>query len=167
MKGRMANLLGLAGFVAVLLIWGVALRPQAFGGSALYIVVRGDSMLPTYATGDLLILGPKDAYQVGDVVGYRVPDGELGEGLVVVHRIIGGDASDGFILKGDNNPAPDPWSPRAGDISGAPSVSVPAVGRLIAWIQQPVIAGALAASLMVTWLLARQPTQRAPSPSDR
>lgn len=157
MSGRIANLLALAAFVAVLLVWALALRPQALGGTALYVLVRGDSMLPTYDTGDLLIMRPSDDYAVGDVVAYRVPEGELGEGRLVVHRIVGGDAKDGFVLRGDNNPAPDPWSPRGGDMAGEPWVAVPAVGRVIAWLQQPVVAGALAASLMVTWLLARQP----------
>lgn len=164
MTRRVLHLLALGALVGLLLIWVVALHPQTLGGTALYIVVRGNSMLPTYDTGDLLIVRPAADYTVGDVVAYRVPDGELGEGRIVVHRIIGRDATDGFVLRGDNNPAPDPWSPRAGDFAGTPWVAVPTVGRLIAWLHQPVVAGGLAASLMVTWLLARPPKERAPAP---
>ena len=69
---------------------------------------------------DLLILHAADRYGVGDVVGYRVPDGEFGEGHLVVHRIVAGDGGTGFVLEGDNNPAPDPWLPKTVDVVGRP-----------------------------------------------
>jgi signal peptidase len=144
---------------AVLVLWTVALRPQALGGPTLYIVVRGSSMLPTYQTGDLVVFESAAVYAVGDVVAYRVPGGEIGEGHVVVHRIAGGDGTEGFIVKGDNNNAPDPWTPRLDDIAGKAWLMVPGLGRLIAYIQQPIIAAGLAAAIMVSMILAR------PSPS--
>lgn len=157
MIGRVANLAALALMLAVVAVWAVALRPQALGGPALFVVVRGDSMLPTYDTGDLLVLRPAASYAAGDVIAYRVPAGELGEGHLVVHRIVDGDATAGFVAQGDNNPAPDPWALKASDITGSPWLVVPFAGRLIAWLQQPVVAAALGASLMVTWVLARTP----------
>lgn len=156
MSGRLRKLATLAILLALVAAWAVALRPQALGGPALFVIVRGDSMLPTYDTGDLLLLRPGPSYAVGDVVAYRVPAGELGEGRLVVHRLVGGDAIAGFVPQGDNNPAPDPWAPRASDIAGSPWLVVPFAGRLIAWLQQPVVAGALAASLVVMWIIARQ-----------
>ena len=170
MMRRMRRLVGLGLLAAALAVWVVVLRPQALGGSALYIVVRGSSMLPTYQSGDLVVVESAAAYSVGDVVAYRVPNGEIGEGHLVIHRITGGDGAAGFAVQGDNNEAVDPWSPRAGDIAGRAWIVVPGLGRFIAFIHQPVIAGGLAAALMVTFLLARpsRPTRPAPalSPSD-
>ena len=66
--------------IASVALWLLLLRPQALGGPAAYLVIRGDSMLPTYESGDLLILHAADRFGVGDVVAYRVPEGEFGEG---------------------------------------------------------------------------------------
>jgi len=140
--------------------WAVTLRPTTLGGPATYIVVRGDSMLPNYHSGDLVVLRAADAYVAGDVVGYRVPDGEIGEGHVVLHRIVDGDGGNGFTVEGDNNPAPDPWQPHFGDVAGKLWVLVPGFGRLITLAHQPVIAGALATSFVVMLLLARNPRYR-------
>src|SRR4029079_17591415 len=63
--------------------WVLVLRPTSLGGPATYIVIRGDSMDPTYATGDLVILEQAASYGPGDIVAYRVPAGELGAGLAV------------------------------------------------------------------------------------
>jgi signal peptidase len=143
-----------AAAAAVVAFWAVTLRPEALGGNATYIVVRGNSMEPTYHTGDLVIGGSSSEYAVGDIVAYRVPAGEIGEGHVVVHRIVGGDSTAGFVMRGDNNGAPDPWSPRIGDIEGRAWLLVPGLGSLIAFVHQPVIAGGLAASIMVTMVIA-------------
>ena len=103
---------------AVLVFWAAVLRPQSLGGPALYTVIRGSSMLPTYDTGDLVLIESASEYAIGDVIAYRVPGGEIGEGHVIVHRIAGGNATSGFVVQGDNNNAPDPWSPHLADIAG-------------------------------------------------
>lgn len=153
---------------AVLAFWMIVLRPQALGGGAMYIVVRGDSMEPTYRTGDLVFIESAPDYAAGDIVAYRVPSGEIGEGHVIVHRIVSGDASAGFVVRGDNNNAPDPWSPRIGDVAGKAWFMVPGLGSLIALVHQPVIAGGLAAAIMVSLILARQsgPARRPRAPAD-
>ncbi len=146
--------------LAFVAIWFVCLRPSALGGWVTYVVVRGDSMLPTYETGDLVVLTPEATYHVGDVVGYRVPAGELGAGLLVVHRIVD-VAGDRFVLRGDNNPAPDPWQPTAGDVAGSVFVAAPGLGRTLAWIRQPAVIAAAAAALVV-WIVALRPAARPP-----
>jgi len=140
---------------AAVTFWVLSLRPQTLGGPAAYLVVRGDSMLPTYETGDLLLLRRADAYGIGDVVAYKVPAGELGEGHLVVHRIAGGDGSKGWIMLGDNNPAPDPWTPRDSDVVGRPWVALPGVGRAVAWLHQPIILAGLATALVVGAIVGR------------
>jgi signal peptidase len=143
--------------------WVLVLRPTSLGGPATYIVIRGDSMDPTYATGDLVILEQAASYGPGDIVAYRVPAGELGAGLAVVHRIVSGTAESGFTLRGDNNPAPDPWSPRGGDVVGRSVVWLPGVGRVVAALRQPAVLAALCAALIVTLFM--MPKRREPSPA--
>lgn len=167
MTRRVRRLLTFGTLAAVLAIWLVLLRPQSLGGSALYIVVRGSSMVPTYQNGDLVIMQSAPAYAAGDAVAYRVPSGEIGAGHVVVHRIAGGNGADGFVVQGDNNDAVDPWMPRATDVAGKTWLVVPGVGRLIAFIHQPIIMGGLAAGVMVSLILAGQsrprPARRSPA----
>jgi len=137
--------------------WALTLRPTSLGGPATYVVIRGDSMLPGYHSGDLVVLEAGTTVGPGDVIGYRVPEGEVGAGHIVVHRIVAGDGAHGFILEGDNNPAPDPWQPRLTDVAGKVWIWVPRLGWVITLAHQPVVAGALAASLMVMLLLSRRP----------
>jgi signal peptidase len=99
------------------------------------------------------------SYEVGQVVAYRVPAGEVGAGHVVIHRIVGGDATQGFTMQGDHNTAPDPWMPKQADMVGIASFRVANAGRLITLVQQPVIVGGLASAIVVTVLLARPPRQ--------
>lgn len=139
----------------LVLVWAITLRPQAIGGPAVFVAVRGSSMLPTYENGDLVVVEAASRYAVGEVVAYRVPAGEVGEGKVVLHRIVDGDAQHGFVLKGDNNSAPDPWSPNGGDMVGIATIRVANVGGVINLVRQPIILAGLAAAVMVTLVLAR------------
>ncbi|PSP79167.1 signal peptidase I [Halobacteriales archaeon QS_1_68_20] len=61
------------------------------------------SMEPTMRGCDLLVYGPADDVEVGDVVIFDAP---WRDGLVI-HRIVG-ETSQGYVLKGDANAAPDP-----------------------------------------------------------
>lgn len=155
--GGLRRILLLAAFGGLLAGWAVLLRPESLGGTTAYLVVRGDSMLPTYETGDLVILRADRSYRAGEIVAYRVPAGELGAGHIVIHRIVGGDGSTGFQVEGDHNPAPDPWRPRTTDIVGAPWLVLPGAGRILATLHQPVVLGALAAALVVGWFVAGGP----------
>jgi signal peptidase len=159
-SGRVRRALELALGLALVMAWALTLRPASLGGPATYVVVRGDSMLPGFHSGDLVILQTANGYAAEDVVGYRVPDGEVGEGRVVVHRIVGGDGGQGFTMEGDNNPAPDPWLPRTGDIAGREWLLLPGLGRVITLAHQPAVAGALAVSILVMAALARRPSRR-------
>jgi len=146
--------------VALAVAWAVTLRPTSLGGPATYVVVRGDSMLPDFHSGDLVVLQARSDYGPGDVVGYRVPDGEIGAGHVVVHRIVEGDGALGYTVEGDNNPAPDPWVPRARDVAGRVWLFVPGLGSVIVLAHQPAVAGALAVTLLVMWFVARETSRK-------
>ena len=136
-------------------VWAIALRPTTLGGPATYVVVRGDSMLPGFHSGDLVLLLAEPGYGVGDVVGYAVPAGEVGAGHVVLHRLVGGDGASGFAVQGDNNPAPDPWLPRSTDVRGRLWLLLPGFGTAITILHQPAVLAAFAVSLLVVVALSR------------
>jgi len=157
---RTSRFIELGAGIALALVWGLTLRPTSLGGPATYVVIRGDSMLPDFHSGDLVVLQAGAEYGPGDVVGYRVPEGEVGAGHVVVHRVVAGDGVGGYTIEGDNNPAPDPWQPRTGDMAGKLWLLVPGLGRLVALVHQPAIAGALAVSLLVMSFVARETSRK-------
>jgi len=146
-------------------VWAITLRPQAIGGPAVFIVVRGSSMLPTYEHGDLVVVESAARYSVGDAVAYRVPQGQVGAGNVVIHRIVGGDGSRGYVLQGDNNSAPDPWLPKRVDMVGVATIRLPHFGSLIRAAGQPVILAGLAAAIVVMLMLARPARPGGPTPA--
>ncbi len=153
---RRRRLIGLAGTALLVTLWAVLLRPAALGGPAAYVVIRGSSMHPGLETGDLVITRAADAYGIGDVVAYRVPDGDIGSGHIVIHRIVGGDAL-GLQLQGDNNDSIDPWLPRAADVLGKAWVTIPGVGRILAMLHQPAVFGACAAALVAAMVIGAAP----------
>jgi signal peptidase I len=155
MSSKVGKAASLAFVAAVIVLWAFTLRPQALGGPAVFVAVRGSSMVPTYEHGDLVVVQSAAAYKVGDVVAYRVPAGEIGAGKIVIHRIVDGDASQGFTLQGDHNSAPDPWHPKQADMVGIATFRLSGAGRLIALVQQPVILAGLASSIVIMVLLAR------------
>ena len=151
-------------FVALIVTWAIFLRPTSLGGSATYVLVRGDSMQPTFENGDFLV-AYRDSYDVGDIVAYRVPDGEVGAGHLIVHRISAASAS-GYTMAGDNNPASDPWLIAPSNIAGHVVIRLPAVGLFLAFALQPVVAGGIAASLVVMYAVASWFGKATPKPTD-
>lgn len=120
--------------------------PTNLGGCATLTIVAGESMEPTYFTGDLVVARCGDP-TVGDVIVYQPAD--VG-GHRVIHRIIGGDAASGWITQGDNNAAVDPWTPSGDEVLGVAGLHLPGVGRLallvlspVLWVSLVVLAGGL------------------------
>jgi signal peptidase I len=123
--------------VVLIATWALFLRPQLLGGPAAYVIVSGASMEPELAHGDLVLATKRDSYRVDDVIAYRVPKGEAGEGAVVIHRVVGGSASEGYVTKGDNREGRDLWRPRPSDALGSVSFRVPRAGLLFATLRTP------------------------------
>lgn len=96
------------------------------------VVITGDSMRPTIATGDLVVTTGvvPDALGSGDVVVF--PDG--GGGLVT-HRIVG-RRDDGLLrTRGDANAVADTRPVDPDTVLGRGKLLVPAVGRPLVWAQ--------------------------------
>lgn len=117
------------GMLAVLVLF----TALSFTGAFKSRVVLTGSMAPNINPGDIVITVPvKDrSLQTGDVVTYQARRFN-GEGVgVFTHRIIGGDAKTGFLVKGDNNPSPDIQKPKVSDILGLVVFRIPFLGHLI------------------------------------
>jgi len=105
--------------------------PPSLGGRTTFTMVAGTSMEPTYHTYDLAITYRKSDPVPGDIIVYKVPDGEPGEGRQVIHRITGGDADTGYVTQGDNRSGPDIWHPRRADVVGTVVTMVPKGGLVL------------------------------------
>jgi signal peptidase len=121
--------------------------PQTLGGRVAYVMVSGRSMEPTMHLGDVAVLRRRSTYRRGDIVAYHVPRGEVGQGAVVIHRIVGGDATRGFVTRGDHNAYDDPWHPHSTDIVGSRWVLLAGAGRWLVELRTPMPLAAFAAML--------------------
>lgn len=146
--------------VAALATWFMLLRPLALGGPATYVMVSGMSMQPTLHNGDLVVLQKQDSYGKGDVIAYAIPQGSIGAGKLVIHRIIGGTPSDGFVTQGDNRDKPDDWHPKLANVKGSLWVQLPGVGKTVSHLRTPPIFAAIAGGFTVFSLILRTPPGR-------
>lgn len=144
-----------AAMVGVFVLWFALFRPVVLGGPASYEVVAGVSMEPGLKPGDLVIAQTQPTYGRGDVIVFHVPTDAAGPGPLVIHRIVGGTATSGFIVKGDNKPAPDPWHPKAADIVGRSWLRIPGAGEWLTIVRRPTVLGAIAAGVAAFWFFLR------------
>jgi signal peptidase I len=127
--------------------------PQALGGRAGWVLVSGTSMLPHLHTGDLVLVERRSSYHVGEVIAYRVPQGQVGAGHVVIHRIVGGNPRNGWKMQGDNRTAPDLWYPTNRDVIGAKLLRIPDAWLVLRFFHSPLFLGLLAALGVFFWLV--------------
>lgn len=100
-------------------------------------------MESTFYEGDLVVLHERDAYEVGDVIAYRIPKGAPGEGHNIVHRIVAGNGSSGYTTQGDNNPYIDLWRPVDEDVIGEVWLEIPGVARWAGHLRTPSVLAAV------------------------
>ena len=143
-------LVGAVVVLAVLLLGGRLLGWQVF------TVVSG-SMEPVYHVGDLLYVRPTDPadLQPGDVITFV-----MNEQLVVgTHRVVEVEDTGErlyFYTKGDANAAMDAAPVAQENVLGTPVLSIPLLGYVAAFVQQPpgsYVAVAVGAVLLVLVLL--------------
>lgn len=96
-------------------------------------VVLTGSMVPAINPGDLVVtlndkfINPK----MDDVVVYIGKSFDGTEIAPFAHRIIGGDATSGWVVKGDANPEADVQKPIAEDIEGVVVATIPNIGNFL------------------------------------
>lgn len=117
------------------IILAVALVGVRLIGFDVYAVLSG-SMEPTYKTGSVIYVQPceADEVEVGDSITFV-----LNEDLVVAtHRVVSIDESAGsFTTKGDANSAIDGSPVLFENLLGKPVFTIPYLGYLVAYIQEP------------------------------
>ena len=128
---RLATYATIGGYVfaAVLVTFSAA---SMTGYVKARIVLTG-SMEPSIKPGDIVITADSKRVvpQVGSVVAYQARQFDGTPVGVFTHRIIGGNAVDGWRLKGDNNPSPDIQTPKGNDILGTVVTTIPYLGLLL------------------------------------
>jgi signal peptidase len=128
---------------------GYFLWPSSLGGCTTLTIVSGRSMEPTYYTGDLVVSRCGDV-EVGDVIVYNPPN--VGAARVI-HRVIDGNAEDGWVVQGDNNDFLDPWEPSGDQILGHAVLHIPQLGKLAGILLSPLtwISLLIVALAIVIW----------------
>ncbi|WP_030438649.1 DUF5305 family protein [Actinoplanes subtropicus] len=86
-----------------------------------YVITQGISMNPVYYQGDLVFVMKADSYHVGQIAAYHGKS----PGQRILHRIIGGNGSAGFVMKGDNNESTDLLHPTTEEMIGRPILHIP------------------------------------------
>lgn len=130
-KRRILSWLKVGGYqLACVLIVFSAL---SFSGVVKARIVLTASMSPAIDPGDIILTASPDKLQpkIGSVVAYTAKRFNGDAVGVFSHRIIGGDANTGFIVKGDANPSPDVQKPLIPDINGVVFLVIPFIGRLL------------------------------------
>lgn len=110
-------------------------------------------MEPAIHPGSLVVVTRRAEYGIGDVVAYRVPEGNPGAGDNVIHRIVGGSADTGFIVRGDNTSGPDIWRPRPTEIVGTTWLTVPNGAMPLLFLRSPSVIASFAAALSTYMVL--------------
>ena len=106
--------------IAWIFYQGLAL---ATGTQTPIVSVVSESMEPVLHRGDLVFVIKPENLQVGNIVIYQKENSQF----TIIHRIIE-KKEDGYITKGDNNPAPDAGTIRPQQISGKVIFAVPLLG---------------------------------------
>lgn len=140
---KLAGIVVFGVIIGIVVAWLLFLRPTFLDGPTSYIKVTGESMQPTLNGGDLAIVRERAGYKVGDVIAFRA------DGGIVIHRIVGGDAEQGFTVQGDNQDTTDAWAPKPENILGAMWFYVPLVGYVFDTLQEPFVLSAIFGGLAV------------------
>ena len=144
---RRAALAALVG----LLVW--SLLPVLFGCTTT-VVVSG-SMVPTLRPGDVLVVSPVKAGDVGKLAPGKVilvsDPAHLGQ--LLSHRLVGFTTDGNLITKGDANAVRDGRPVPPSDVRGVARLRVPWIGTPKVWARDRKLAPMLALGVVVVTLL--------------
>lgn len=130
-RARVSSIFKLSGFVVLTIMLTFSLL--SFAGIVKARIVLTQSMQPTINAGDVVLSLNPDRMppEIGDVVTYTARRFDGSSVASFTHRIISGDSENGFVMKGDNNPAPDTQKPKLSDITGVVFFTIPLIGKLL------------------------------------
>ena len=95
-------------FVILIVLAGAINTVFHYTSTGYYVgVVEGESMNPNLQNGDVLLYGPYEQIEEGDLIRFQPEESEK----IIVHRVVNIDHSreDPYKMKGDNNANPDGW----------------------------------------------------------
>ena len=145
--------------VALFMLW-----PAPLGGQALFVIVHGTSMEPTYHAGDTLYARTSSEFHLGQTAIYRVPAGQPGADNLVIHRIQARTPTGHYVMQGDNRSADDGALPGPDDLLAHPIVDLgPLPRRLLIMTPWTML---LVVAITLGWYLWPPPedsNERAPS----
>lgn len=142
--------------VALVVIW-----PTQLGGRFTLVIVAGDSMEPTLSVGDMVFAWQSEP-EVGDILIYRVPEGQVGEGIHIIHRVTEiRESPEGpvFITQGDNRRNEDHWRPTTEDIVGVGGRIVPGIGTYIAGVPFQLFIAVIVGLIICLWVWPAAPCE--------
>ena len=142
--------------VAMLVAGAWFLLPSSLGGATTYVSTHGTSMAPLFESGDLAVVRPAAAYDVGDVVAYRSDELDA----VVMHRVVDLDG-DRLVTQGDSNTWTDRDRPTVDDVLGRLWFRVSGGGSALTALGSPaVLIVVVLASGLLMWVLRRPRSRR-------
>ena len=121
--------------VVLVVIFAVFLMGSRLVGLQVYHVIS-PSMEPTYSVGDLIYVKEvdPDSVKVGDPITFVLNE----ELVVATHRVVSIDSENRqFTTKGDANSTEDAAPVHFNNLIGVPVFSVPLLGYVSAYIQNP------------------------------
>ncbi|MGQ0791212.1 MAG: signal peptidase I [Nitrosopumilaceae archaeon] len=150
MKTKLKIIIGIALIPVIIYLW-----PSALGGNAEFLLVQGQSMLPTIEPGSFVVIKSKPTYEIGDIVSYSTEKFSDFGGRTIVHRIIK-ETNEGFIIKGDNNPKPDPGVIAPSAIRGEVVLFTPFLGYVLVLLRNPLVMGVLAVVMLMAQMKSKK-----------
>ncbi|WP_432357070.1 signal peptidase I [Sporosarcina sp. UB5] len=106
----LSKILNLVLVIGILCTLIAAVGSAITGKPVLLTVIRSNSMYPVWERGDMVILHnmkESDLVKNGDIIFFKTEKGSLSNKGWIAHRVIDGDADQGFITKGDANETTD------------------------------------------------------------
>jgi signal peptidase len=130
------GLLQLTLFSLIVVASAVSLSLLPSVGKYRIFVVQSGSMEPAIKTGSLILVQPKGAYSVGDVVTRKTDQSSV----TITHRIVSQEVKDGklvFATKGDANGPIDSEAVPQSNIIGKETIALPYLGYGVNFAKTP------------------------------
>jgi signal peptidase I len=126
--------------------------------------VMSGSMAPKIDTGDVVLLKrTRSAPKLGDIIAVRVPDSarkRYGYPEEVIHRVVAISETGDLSTKGDAREKPDPFTVRRSSVRAKVAFTVPAVGRVFAFLTSTLGLAWMAAGVFLFFVMPRLERQR-------
>lgn len=120
-------------FVGLLSIAGlIVISTLNIPGNYKLYVVQSGSMEPTISTGSVIIVTPKENYQVGDIITAQNTNnsGTFTHRISAIEEVSGAPT---YQTKGDANESPDPELTTSTNVLGSPVFWLPFIGYVVSF----------------------------------